>query len=80
MLAEDAGRPFALNSRTLLRSADGGIDITIAPDAQTYNWLAVPQGQTFKLVLTLLDTPVAGSSGLIDISMPQIRKLGCGNA
>ncbi len=30
--------------------------------------------------MTLLDTPVAGSSGLIDISMPQIRKLGCGNA
>jgi len=40
----------------------------------------VPQGQTFKLVMTLLDTPVAGSSGLIDIAMPQIRKLGCGNA
>ncbi|MCW8056406.1 DUF1214 domain-containing protein [Agrobacterium tumefaciens] len=80
VLAEDAGRPFALNSRTLLRSADGGIDITIAPDAQTYNWLSAPQGQTFKLVMTLLDTPVAGSSGLIDISMPQIRKLGCGNA
>ncbi|NWJ25206.1 DUF1214 domain-containing protein [Rhizobium sp. RM] len=80
VLADASGRPFALNSRTLLREPEGGIDVAIAATAQTYNWLSVPQGQTFKLVMTLLDTPVAGSSGLIDISMPEIRKLECGNA
>jgi hypothetical protein len=31
-------------------------------------------------VLTLLDTPTAGSSGLIDLAMPVIHKTGCGDA
>jgi len=56
------------------------MDISVAATAQTYNWLAVPKGGNFKLVLTLLDTPVAGSTGLIDIKMPEIQKTGCGNA
>ncbi|NTF31218.1 DUF1214 domain-containing protein [Rhizobium skierniewicense] len=80
LLDDGSGRPFALNSRTLLHGPDGGMDISVAASAQTYNWLSVPQGRNFKLVLTLLDTPVAGSTGLIDIKMPDIRKAGCGNA
>jgi hypothetical protein len=79
-LDDGSGRPVALNSRTLLRGPEGGVDITISATAQTYNWLAVPAGQNFKLVLTLLDTPVAGSSGLIDLTMPQLQRTGCGNA
>ncbi len=35
---------------------------------------------SFALVLTLLDTPTAGSSGLIDLAMPKIVKTGCGHA
>ena len=80
LLDDASGRPVALNSRTLLRGPEGGVDITVAATAQTYNWLAVPSNSTFRLVLTLLDTPVAGSSGLIDLSMPQVQKIGCGNA
>lgn len=80
LLDDGSGRPFALNSRTLLHAPNGGMDIGVAADAQTYNWLAVPVRGDFKLVLTLLDTPVAGSTGLIDIKMPDIQKTGCGNA
>lgn len=77
---DGSGRPIALNSRNLLHGPDGGMDINIAASAQTFNWLAVPPSAGFKLVLTLLDTPVASSTGLIDIKMPDIRKTGCGNA
>lgn len=80
LLDDGSGRPMALNSRTLLHGPDGGMDISVAAVAQTYNWLAVPPGANFKLVLTLLDTPVAGSTGLIDIKMPDIQKTGCGHA
>ncbi len=80
LLDDGSGRPIALNSRTLLHGPDGGMDISVAAAAQTYNWLAVPPGANFKLVLTLLDTPVASSTGLIDIKMPDIQKTGCGHA
>ncbi len=80
LLDDGTGRPMALNSRTLLHGVGGGMDISVAASAQTYNWLAVPPTGHFKLVLTLLDTPVAGSTGLIDIKMPDIKTTGCGNA
>lgn len=73
-------RPTALNSRIVLRAADGSIRITAATTAQPGNWLAVPAVGEYALKLTLLDTPVAGDSGLIGIDMPKIRRSGCGNA
>jgi hypothetical protein len=76
----DAERPSALNSRMVLRRQDGSADIAIAATARTGNWLAIPAQGPFRLTLTLLDTPAAGSSGLIDLSMPAIRKTGCGHA
>lgn len=78
--AENAELPAALNSRTVLRSADGGFVVMISASAQPNNWLAVAPAQPFRLVLTLFDTPTAGSSGLIDLSMPKVEKIGCGNA
>jgi hypothetical protein len=80
LLDDGSGRPAALNSRTLLRGPEGDIDIAVASTAQTFNWLTIPASGEFKLVLTLLDTPVAGSSGLIDLTMPSIIRTGCGNA
>ncbi|RWX76038.1 DUF1214 domain-containing protein [Neorhizobium lilium] len=74
----DGDLPSALNSRTALYNTDGTFDIRIGKTATAGNWLAVPVGP-FRLTLTLLDTPTAGSSGVIDLSMPSIRKIGCGN-
>ncbi len=75
----DADLPLALNSRMVLREPDGSLDITISANARPGNWLAVATPGPFRLTLTLLDTPAAGSSGLIDLAMPGIRKIGCDN-
>ncbi|MFD1746573.1 DUF1214 domain-containing protein [Rhizobium helianthi] len=75
-----AERPVALNSRIVLRKADGSFDITLSAGARPGNWLSLPENRPFRLVLTLLDTPTAGSSGLLDLTMPKLEKIGCGNA
>lgn len=72
--------PAAINSWTVLRARDSGFVIHASPAAKPNNWLAIRHSGSFKLVLTLLDTPTAGSSGLIDLAMPKIIKTGCGNA
>jgi hypothetical protein len=73
------GRPSALNSWTVLRNPDSSFDITVSQDAHAGNWLALPASGDFRLVLTLLDSPAAGNSGLIDLSMPKLEKIGCGH-
>jgi hypothetical protein len=75
-----ASLPAGLNSRNVLRDRDGSVVIQVSATAQPGNWLAVLPGRGFRLTLTLFDTPTAGSSGLIDLSMPRIQKIGCGNA
>jgi hypothetical protein len=72
--------PSAINSWTALRAEDSRFVIHTSPVAKPGNWLAIRHAGSFKLVLTLLDTPTAGSSGLIDLAMPKIVKTGCGNA
>lgn len=73
------GLPLALNSWTTLREVDSTFTVTVSSKAAPGNWLAVPKNGPFRLVLTLLDTPTAGSSGLLDLSMPSLKKLGCAN-
>ncbi|WP_026618651.1 hypothetical protein M728_000731 [Ensifer sp. WSM1721] len=72
--------PSAINSWTVLRGSDSRFVIHASPAAQPGNWLAIRHRGNFQLVLTLLDTPTAGSSGLIDLAMPNIVKTGCGDA
>ncbi|MGR6431565.1 DUF1214 domain-containing protein [Rhizobium sp. PAMB 3174] len=72
--------PMALNSWVVVRGTDGMFDIVAATDAKPGNWLALLPTGTFRLVLTLFDTPTAGSAGLMDLTMPQVQRLGCKNA
>jgi hypothetical protein len=72
--------PAATNAWTVLRKPDSSFVIHVSPVAQPDNWLAIRRTGAFKLVLTLLDTPTAGSSGLIDLAMPKIVKTGCPDA
>ncbi|WP_208179942.1 DUF1214 domain-containing protein [Sinorhizobium medicae] len=72
--------PSAINSWTVLRAEDSRFAIHVSSVAQHDNWLAIRRTGSFALVLTLLDTPTAGSSGLIDLTMPKIVKTGCGHA
>ncbi len=74
------GLPGALNSDIALYQPDGSFRVTLSAKAQPGNWIAVPPQASFKLVLTLLDTPAAGSSGLVGLSMPAITKLECRDA
>ncbi|MET0748169.1 MAG: DUF1214 domain-containing protein [Rhizobium sp.] len=79
-LAPQPGRPAAINSWIVLRDGDSSFSVTVSPQAKPGNWLALPPAGDFRLVLTLLDTPAAGSSGLIDLTMPTIEKIGCADA
>ncbi|OJF95885.1 DUF1214 domain-containing protein [Pararhizobium antarcticum] len=73
--------PSAFNALTVLRQKDSTFVIHVSSRAQPDNWLAVRETTgAFKLVLTLLDTPTAGSSGVVDLTMPKIVRTGCGNA
>ncbi|MBB3608814.1 DUF1214 domain-containing protein [Rhizobium sp. BK602] len=73
------GRPSAINSWVVLRNPDSSFVITVSPEAQAGNWLALPASGNVRLVWTLLDTPAAGNSGLVDLSMPKLEKIGCGH-
>lgn len=79
-LATSAELPSAYNSQTVLRARDGSFEVVVSATARPMNWMALPDTGAFTLVLTLLDTPAAGSSGLIGLSMPSIESIGCGNA
>ncbi len=76
----DPGLPHAYSSWTALYNTDGSATFAVSAQAQPGNWLSVPKDKRYKLVLTLLDTPVAGNSGLIDLSMPEIENRGCNDA
>jgi hypothetical protein len=79
MQPESAGDalPSAYNSWTALRGSDGSFKIAVSAEAKPGNWLAIGRKAKFQLVLNLLDTPTAGSSGLLAIEMPRIRKVSC---
>lgn len=72
-----AGLPNGLNSTILARRPDSSFEILLSSRAQSGNWLALPQSGGFRLELTLLDTPTAGSSGLFDLAMPKLEKREC---
>jgi hypothetical protein len=74
------GLPGALNMQTVLYGSDGTLTVNVSETPQPGNWLAVPQGGHYRLAFTLFDTPVAGSSGLIDQSMPTVTRQDCGHA
>ena len=71
------GLPAAFNAWNVLRASDGSISVLVSATAQPGNWLAIRRGRPFRLVLSLLDTPTAGSSGVLDISMPTLTKVSC---
>jgi hypothetical protein len=76
-LVAGAELPSAFNAWNVLRGPDGSFRLLISPTAQPGNWLAVRRGRPYGLVLSLLDTPTAGSNGVLEIDMPAIRKVSC---
>ncbi|MCI5073527.1 DUF1214 domain-containing protein [Oricola sp.] len=73
------GVPVALHSGSILRFRDGDFDIRIAPLPQPRNWLFAGASGPFALALSLYDTAIGSDTGLADLRMPAVRKLGCVN-
>ncbi|MCX8998481.1 DUF1214 domain-containing protein [Rhizobiaceae bacterium BDR2-2] len=74
-----AGRPTGLNSRMILKEADGSFAITLSAAARPGNWLALPASGRFTLVFDLFDTPAANSTGISGVPMPELTRLECGD-
>lgn len=71
------GRPAALQSMTLLREADGSFVVTVSAHPTPGNWLPVSGSGDMSFILTLYDTPVAGSMEISRIVLPRVLKAGC---
>jgi hypothetical protein len=78
IVASGNGRPAALHSHGLLRAADHTVSIAIGAVPEPGNWLPLSGRGTMAFVLTLYDTPIAGSTGIVDVALPRILKVGCG--
>ncbi|WP_394690032.1 DUF1214 domain-containing protein [Hoeflea sp.] len=72
--------PATLTSWTTLRNSDGTFRITLSATPAPGNWIRLDADTGVAFVLTLIDTPTAGSAGLIDLDMPTIRQIGCRDA
>ncbi|MEQ1940016.1 DUF1214 domain-containing protein [Mesorhizobium sp. CN5-321] len=70
-------RRAALQSMQILRRPDDTAVISTGSHPLPGNWLAVTGKGPLYFVLTFYDTPIATSTGLSDIEMPAIRKVGC---
>lgn len=72
--------PASLTSWTTLRESDGTFRITLSAEPAAGNWIRLDADNRVAFVLTLIDTPTAGSAGLIELDMPTIRQIGCRDA
>lgn len=77
MISGERRRKPALQSLDLLRNGDNSFAVAIGPEATPGNWLPVSGNGPMVLVLTLYDTPVAGSIGVEDVVLPQVLRTGC---
>jgi hypothetical protein len=75
----DTGRARApaIASAGLLRSEDNSFALAISPHATPGNWLPTTGEGFFTVVLTLYDTPIASSSGIEAVELPQVLRIGC---
>jgi hypothetical protein len=77
LMANPAGR-FGLDSRELVRRADGSFEIAVSSTVQPGNWLPTAPLAHFKLILRLYDTPLTIGGRAADLVMPSISRRRCG--
>ncbi|MEX3008080.1 DUF1214 domain-containing protein [Hoeflea sp. TYP-13] len=78
LLQVDQSFPAAYHSQNVLKTQKGEFSIGVSGQPKPGNWLATGEtSRPFKLVLTLFDTPTAGSSRLIELQMPEILREEC---
>lgn len=73
------GRPrlAALQSYQVLRQPDNSVIISVGSRPAPGNWLLTEGAGRMYFVLTFYDTPIASSTGLSDVTLPQILRVGC---
>ncbi|MCY0094427.1 DUF1214 domain-containing protein [Hoeflea ulvae] len=72
--------PASLNSWTTLRRTDGSFSIRIGATPAPGNWIRLDTQGKISFVLTLVDTPTAGSVSMVELDMPEISLIGCADA
>jgi hypothetical protein len=75
----EEGVPVSAHSLGVLREHGGTFAIRIAAVPQPGNWVYAGPSGAFSLVLSLYDTSVANNTGLNELRMPAVTKLGCAN-
>lgn len=65
------------HNRAILHNPDGSIRIAVSNKAEPGNWLHLDHDGPVRFVLALYDTAIATSTGLIDFSMPSVRRERC---
>ena len=78
VIGSSDGSPTALHSYGLLRSGGDAVSIAIGAVPEPGNWLPLSGRGQMSFVLTLYDTPIAGSTGIVDVDLPRVLKVGCG--
>ena len=76
-LMANAARRSGFHSREILRRADGGMQIAVAPDVESGDWLPIARVDNFRLVLRLYDTPLTTATEFTGIDMPTIERRSC---
>jgi hypothetical protein len=77
IIASGKLRAGALHSYQLLRAPDNSVAISAGAHPSPGNWLALSGSGRMTFVLTFYDTPIASSTGVADIILPGIVKVGC---
>ncbi|MCR9120701.1 MAG: DUF1214 domain-containing protein [Phyllobacteriaceae bacterium] len=77
MLDAPLGVASRTHSRALLHDPDGSIRIALSDTAEPGNWLHLDHPGPIRLILTFYDTAITTSTGLVDLTMPDVRRSGC---
>ncbi|CCV05149.1 conserved exported hypothetical protein [Mesorhizobium metallidurans STM 2683] len=70
-------RLAALQSYQVLRQPDNSVIISVGSRPAPGNWLLTEGAGRMYFVLTFYDTPIASSTGLSDVTLPRILRVGC---
>ncbi|UVK38150.1 DUF1214 domain-containing protein [Mesorhizobium sp. AR10] len=75
----ETGKPrlAALQSYQVVRQPDNSVIISVGNRPTPGNWLLTEGSGRMYFVLTFYDTPIASSTGLSDVTLPRIVKVGC---
>jgi hypothetical protein len=76
-LAPAAARPAGIHSQQVLRLPGNVVSVAVSPHPMPGNWIATSGRGAMEIVLTLYDTSIVGSTGLADVTLPQVIRGRC---